>query len=56
MTREEVYKENTIMAFDNYKRVYIPEHMIDAIIDCAVEEAVERMKKGVKNDKRKRVV
>lgn len=55
MTREEVYDkctEKIYPTFRDYKEgaysveQLLPKKAIDAIIDCAVEEAVERMKGG----------
>ena len=49
MTREEIYLMCGQQLKDRYGNItgykrYIPESVINAIIDCAVEEAVERIK------------
>ena len=55
MTRQEVYDkcvEKEYPTFESYEEGFckikqlLPQEAIDAIIDCAVEEAVERMKGG----------
>lgn len=55
MTRQEVYDicvEKIYPSPEDYKegvcsvKQLLPREVIDAIIDCAVEEAVERMKRG----------
>ena len=59
MTREEVYgKCSQKQYFSSMKdheeaftisKMLLPPEAIDAIIDCAVEEAVKAMKEGIKN-------
>lgn len=52
MTREEVYGKCVEKIYEDYEKGsyfakhILPKEAIDAIIDCAVEEAVRRIKEG----------